>query len=285
MLAVVLSLVFNLNSAHAQDKNLEKEIITSLRLIGHEVLLMVNDSTSRVLPISREEDRYKISFASEIEFIPEDLVKTIDNVMVKTKLAESYIVEVKECTSGEVVYSFKMDYEQLSDIVPCGGRVQPEGCYDLVFTLLEISDEFFTGGHPSKRNTWIYVLLAGIAIVGSTIFMVRKRAPNNGIDPNWIRMGSYYFDSRNMELIIQQKRIELTSKEADLLMLLYNSANTTVEREVILNMVWGDEGDYVGRTLDVFISKLRKKLEFDSEVKIVNIRGVGYKLVVNDPLN
>ena len=55
--------------------------------------------------------------------------------------------------------------------------------------------------------------------------------------------------------------------------------NTTVERDVILNMVWGDEGDYVGRTLDVFISKLRKKLEADSSVKIVNIRGVGYKLV------
>ena len=74
---------------------------------------------------------------------------------------------------------------------------------------------------------------------------------------------------------------ELTSKEADLLLLLYNDVNTTVEREVILNRVWGDEGDYVGRTLDVFISKLRKKLEVDSKVKIVNIRGIGYKLVMD----
>jgi len=60
-----------------------------------------------------------------------------------------------------------------------------------------------------------------------------------------------------------------------------NAVNTTVEREVILNIVWGDEGDYVGRTLDVFISKLRKKLEVDSSIKIVNIRGVGYKLVTD----
>jgi DNA-binding response OmpR family regulator len=74
----------------------------------------------------------------------------------------------------------------------------------------------------------------------------------------------------------------LTSKEADLLILLHNSVNTGIEREVILNEVWGDEGDYVGRTLDVFISKLRKKLEGDSSVKIVNIRGVGYKLVLNN---
>ena len=63
-------------------------------------------------------------------------------------------------------------------------------------------------------------------------------------------------------------------------MLLYQKANTTVERDIILNKVWGDEGDYVGRTLDVFISKLRKKLETDSTIKIVNIRGVGYKLVI-----
>jgi DNA-binding response OmpR family regulator len=48
-----------------------------------------------------------------------------------------------------------------------------------------------------------------------------------------------------------------------------------------LNKVWGDEGDYIGRTLDVFISKLRKKLEADSSIKIVNIRGVGYKLVMD----
>jgi DNA-binding response OmpR family regulator len=67
-----------------------------------------------------------------------------------------------------------------------------------------------------------------------------------------------------------------------LLLLLHESANTTVAREVILNRVWGDNGNYVGRTLDVFISKLRKKLEADSGVKIVNTRGVGYKLLIDE---
>jgi DNA-binding response OmpR family regulator len=75
--------------------------------------------------------------------------------------------------------------------------------------------------------------------------------------------------------------MELTSKEADLLLVLHESANKTVEREMILKRVWGDEGDYVGRTLDVFISKLRKRLEFDPSIKIINTRGVGYKLAVS----
>ncbi len=84
-----------------------------------------------------------------------------------------------------------------------------------------------------------------------------------------------------MELSFKGEAIELTSKECDLLQLLCDSTNDTVERETILKMVWGDEGDYVGRTLDVFISKLRKKLEGDSNIKIANIRGVGYRLVVD----
>ena len=64
--------------------------------------------------------------------------------------------------------------------------------------------------------------------------------------------------------------------------MLYTSENKTLEREHILNVIWGDEGDYVGRTLDVFISKLRKKLIADTNLKIENIRGIGYKFVMNN---
>jgi len=63
--------------------------------------------------------------------------------------------------------------------------------------------------------------------------------------------------------------------------LLHASANSTIERDVILNAVLGDDGDYAGSTLDVFILKLRKKLETDESLTIVNIRGVGYNLIMN----
>ena len=85
-----------------------------------------------------------------------------------------------------------------------------------------------------------------------------------------------------MVLTREDESTELTSKEADLLVVLHSSVNNTIEREVILNSVWGDEGDYVGRTLDVFVSKLRKKLSADPNIKITNIRGVGYRLILND---
>lgn len=61
-----------------------------------------------------------------------------------------------------------------------------------------------------------------------------------------------------MELSINDRKVELTGKEAELLHLLHACANETVAREVMLKEVWGNDSDYVGRTLDVFISKLRK---------------------------
>ncbi|MEM7657278.1 MAG: helix-turn-helix domain-containing protein, partial [Bacteroidota bacterium] len=61
--------------------------------------------------------------------------------------------------------------------------------------------------------------------------------------------------------------------------LLHRSVNQTLERDQILKEVWGNENGYVGRTLDVFISKLRKKLAADPNLKIINVRGVGYRLV------
>ncbi len=274
---------------HAQDPAGESQKKVSLRMIGHQVLLSTQDSTSRVLPIKKEGDRYRIQFEEEFAFVPEQLVATIDQVAKETKLALSYIVEVVECENGDVIYSFKMDETAQSDIVPCQSRIQEKGCYSLLFTILEEGNyaALVTGtqdpsGQFADKTSYTTIVIAALALfVGLLSFIYWKRRRSLTLDPNLISLGEYQFDKRNTELLIEEQRIELTSKEADLLLLLYNEANNTVERELILNRVWGDEGDYVGRTLDVFISKLRKKLEFDSKVKIVNIRGVGYKLVVD----
>ena len=258
--------------SHAQATHNEKHIEVSLRMIGHQILIHSNDTTSRVLPIIKENGQYLVKFESEFAFNPEELVSTVDSIVKVTEIANNYIVEVINCETEEVVYSFEMDDLEKSDIIPCKSRIQPKSCYSLLFTLIETKE-------TSQSNN--YIIIALIAIIAVIVFVLSRRNNKSTIDPNWIPLGLYYFDKRNTELIIEQQRIELTSKEADLLFLLYEAANTTVKREVILNIVWGDEGDYVGRTLDVFISKLRKKLEFDSKIKIVNIRGIGYKLILD----
>jgi len=289
--AFVCILLF-FSKSNAQDTLRESHIIVSLRAIGHQVLLSSADSTSRVLPIIKENDRYRIQFETEFGFIPEDLVSTVNRVVKETGMANSYIVEVEKCETGEVVYSYKMDYLEKLNIIPCKTRVQPKSCYSLLFTFIEhkgakaVLDTVTpdrSGGSNDETSPLIVIISAVLLVLIIVLFFfLWKRRTRSAIDPNLIPIGEYHFDKRNTELIIEHQRIELSSKEADLLLLLYNAVNTTVERVVILNMIWGDEGDYIGRTLDVFISKLRKKLEADSSVKIVNIRGVGYKMVINE---
>jgi len=279
-----------ISKSNAQDTYEEKHIKVSLRMIGHQVLLKSNDSTSRVLPIINREGQYKIEFENEFEFYPEDLIVIVDSVVKKTKLGKGYIVEMEKCETKEVVYSFEMEALEEAHIIPCKTRSQPKDCYSLLFTLIDsntrtvasdsipttVSDQ--SNAKASQVNYIIIAILLALIAAISFFFWKRKKKPI--ANPNLIPLGGYHFDKINTELLINDQRIELTNKEADLLLLLHNAVNTTVEREVILNMVWGDDGDYVGRTLDVFISKLRKKLQADSNVKIVNTRGVGYKLVI-----
>lgn len=266
-----------ISGTNAQDATDDKQIVVSLRMIGHQILLQSKDSTSRVLPITKENGSYRIRFEKEFQFHPEELVSIIDSIVKETGLANSYIVEMDECDTKEVVYSFKVDEIMKSDIIPCKERIQPKSCYSLLFTLITYKKP----ASETSQMSYIPVIAILFLLLALVIIFLWKRRKTPKTDPNLIPLGAYHFDKRNTELIIEHQKIELTSKEADLLLLLYNAANTTVEREVILSVVWGDEGDYVGRTLDVFISKLRKKLEFDSKVKIVNIRGVGYKLVMD----
>ncbi len=91
-------------------------------------------------------------------------------------------------------------------------------------------------------------------------------------------IGAYEFDYRNFKLKLSGEEQRLTKKEAEILRLLCQHRNQVLQRELVLNMVWGDDNYFVGRSLDVFITKLRKHLKEDSRVNIINVHGVGFKL-------
>ena len=280
--------------AMAQENLQERHNMVAIRMIGHQMLLRSGDKTTLVLPVEKEGDRYKLTFQSPFQFEPDALVGLIDSIVRQTEIANRYLVEVKACETPKVIYSYEMGITAKSDMVPCTGRVQPKACYTLFFTILEPGTEVLPAQPanatlaasfseaPGKFN-YFTILLPVIALIGSAfLFYLKKKNTEPPYEnPEMITIGTYQFDKRNMKLLVNNDTIELTGKEAELLQLLHASANITIEREVILHAVWGDEGDYAGRTLDVFISKLRKKLEADESLKIVNIRGVGYKLIVN----
>ncbi|MCC6939779.1 MAG: response regulator transcription factor [Flavobacteriales bacterium] len=99
-------------------------------------------------------------------------------------------------------------------------------------------------------------------------------------DREKFEVGDYTFDHRNLMLSHPEGERKLTKKEADVLRLLCLHADQVLPRELVLNMVWGDDTYFLGRSLDVFISRLRKYLKGDEKVQIVNVHGVGFKLVI-----
>jgi DNA-binding response OmpR family regulator len=93
-------------------------------------------------------------------------------------------------------------------------------------------------------------------------------------------IGDYIFDSESLTLTHPSGEKILTKKESALLKLLCQRKGQVVERELAGNLVWGDDSYFVGRSMDVFITKLRKYLKADEKVSITNVHGVGFKLEV-----
>ncbi|MDP4798024.1 MAG: response regulator transcription factor [Crocinitomicaceae bacterium] len=99
-------------------------------------------------------------------------------------------------------------------------------------------------------------------------------------DDSMLMIGNYVFDTLNFTLKNSSFEKTLTKKEAQILKILMKFKNQVVAREVVLNGVWGQDDYFVGRSLDVFITKLRKYLKEDDSIQILNIHGIGFKLEI-----
>ncbi|MDZ7742002.1 MAG: response regulator transcription factor [Bacteroidota bacterium] len=95
-------------------------------------------------------------------------------------------------------------------------------------------------------------------------------------------IGKYLFDYRNMTLTLGDETRTLTRKEAGLLKLLCLNKNNLLQREIALKTIWGENDYFIGRSMDVFIAKLRKYLKEDPTISITNVHGMGFKLIVKN---
>lgn len=106
----------------------------------------------------------------------------------------------------------------------------------------------------------------------------RITRPDVAPDKNGIAVGAYHFDFSNLALVLGEQTRRLTSREAEVLKLLCASKNNIVKREQILTSIWGANDYFAGRSLDVFISKLRKYFADDPSIRIENVPKVGFLL-------
>jgi hypothetical protein len=247
-----------------------------LRRVGHEVLLQAGDSTSRILPVKKmRENEYRISFEKDLTFQPDSLVNVTRRLLADDPFTSDYVVNVMRCGNDSIAYGFAISSNKKDDIIACIGRKQPSACY-------VISIKFKPAYTTTAKAAY---LLGGMALLALIGFLFLKPAKPRQISAHDLpaggfNLGSVLFDARTRQLIINKETIDLTDTESRILLIFAQSPNEIIERSRLQKEIWEDEGVIVGRSLDMFISKLRKKLEPDPGLRIVVIRGKGYKLEV-----
>ena len=109
--------------------------------------------------------------------------------------------------------------------------------------------------------------------------ILRRTKSGQWSNQNQFKIGKYLFDANKQELIYGNQVQKMTTKESELLRLLCNNKNKILERNFALRTIWMDDNYFNARSMDVYITKLRKYLKDDPSVEIINIHGKGFKLI------
>lgn len=145
----------------------------------------------------------------------------------------------------------------------------------------DVVDGFKMGGDDYLKKPFsLQELMVRVRRLAERQQLYRQSSSSDGEDDNrWMDIGTYRFNPVTQQLSWQGQAEELSHREAELLRMLVEHVNDVVESHDILMALWGDDTTFNGRSLQVFITKLRHRLERDSRLRIVNVRGIGYKLI------
>lgn len=109
----------------------------------------------------------------------------------------------------------------------------------------------------------------------------QQKSINSNDKPGIYHIGKYVFDYTMMALEINGHAEKLSAKECELIYMLASNINTLVNREIILKKVWGNDDYFSAKSMDVYVSKIRKRLKDDPAIEILNAYGIGFKMIVN----
>lgn len=281
----ILSVGLFMAAMNRQDTDgfLENRAMITVRAIGHQLLLASHDSTSRVLPVKQlAHGIFQLEFQNDFGFMPDTLVNIVMANLEKLHVPLNYLVNVFDCKTHEMVYAFEINPER-NVIIPCLGRVQPVGCYSIQIAFVDMG----TVSSPFRKYS---PYAAGMVIIALLFFVGRQglarkslmtRMTGSTDSIHSVVIGNTHFFPAQQKLMINQETIELSKKETQLLEIFTAQPNQLISRERLLKQVWEDAGVFTGRSLDMFISKLRKKLKADSSLALSNVHGQGYKLEVS----
>lgn len=299
-----LSAFWKRGSTPVQDRQASERINLALRRTTHLLLKLAGDSTSKIAPVKQSDDNsyiVRLEYAFNYDSLPTFLQSSFDFYDIK----EKYDVAVRDCSYAELILGYSSADFQQNKNVPCVGRTREAGCLNFSVTFRDpsVQTAFFPyfwlclGGLLTLTMGTAAYLFYPFSQEKRPIFQVFQGiSPNNS--PNisqdsvpstpthlavktnearLIHIGQTVFDTHKQTLLMGNNEQKLTFQEAQLLQLFCEHKNELLERAFILKAVWGDDGVLITRSVDVFVSRLRKLLKADESLKIVNVHNRGYR--------
>lgn len=225
--------------------------------------------------------KYKILYAEDDETLA---------FLTKDNLEQNY--EVTHCSDGEIALeTFK---KGSFDICVFDIMMPKKDGFELAEEIRKINSEvpiIFLSAKTLKEDR-----IKGLRI-GADDYLVKpfsieelllkievflKRTNKiSSTEQTTIKVGKYQFDSKNFIVFNEDEKITLTQRESDLLKFFLQNKNVVLKREQILKSLWGEDDYFMGRSLDVFISRLRKILVNEKGISIENLHGIGFRFNVS----
>jgi hypothetical protein len=277
---LLMQFVWHVSEPESEAAGLPNEKVNlALRRTAHQLLKEAGDSTSQIAPVERTSAlvwQIRLEQAFDYDRLPNILRESFG----VHGISLDYDVAVLRCFDRELMLGYNFtDFMQQSD-APCAGRLLPPDCY-----LLSVD---FASGASQQGSLplagWFFS--GALAVVLYGLWLKRRpvlpgettSAP--AADTAWLHFGQSRLDVGNLRLVCGNNNQSLTYREAKLLHLFARHPNQVLERGFILENVWADEGILVGRSVDMFVSRLRKMLRNDPSVQFVAVHGVGYRMEV-----
>ncbi len=269
-----------LTGSASESSAIDSESVNlALRRVGHQLLLLAGDSTTAIAPV-RHIGKQGYLLRLETGFDYDTLPGLLRESLLRQGITADYQVSVMDCASQELILGYAYISRYPDSSVPCVGREVAPGCSEIRVVFLA----------DKARGLWKWATIMGLVLATCLVwifFFARRKSSVQAVNPavvpapfSGLRLSDTELDVSNLKIYVAGSARDLTFREAKLLHYFFQYPNELLERERILKAVWEDEGIIVDRSLDVFVSRLRKILVQDTGMRILNVRGVGYRLVV-----
>ncbi len=253
------------------------KINLAIRQTIHNLHKIAEDDTTMVFPVEQIfENTHRTEIEKEINY--DTLPTVLDTALKNFGIERAYIVSIRDCEEDKVILGYNLLAFENGNIA-CQGRIREGDCCNALSVTF---DDVKKKSNLYLPFAFLSFIIGGIGLFISVKKLDKKKTKltNTASSVNTIQIGNSFFQPQNLFIQVDNESKKLTFRESKLLEYFATRPNQVLKREDIQDAVWSEEGVIVGRSLDVFISRLRKILRKDERLAIKNIHGVGYRLEV-----